>query len=1195
MALYDLLHEMEKETFKLDDTTQKKVADTVIVLLQDTSSEVQGMAVKCLEPLIKRLPQNQIEDWFKKLIETLLGEDEDKRDIATIALKIIITKVPIENAPNPVKKALNLLGKSLEKNVPSEIKGQALDIYSEILARFGGILSQKHDELQAAFITEVSNSKQSICKRAIFCLAALSINSSDDLFAKLVRFIIDGIKKEEEGGENLKIYIQCCSAISKNAGHRLGKYLKEIVPLLVKSADHITDNEEVKENIMQAFDSFLQTCPDESKEFLDYYVILAKEYLEYDPNYSYDSSGDEKEEIETDEKEGDEEGGDEGGFSDDDDVSWKVRKAAAKCLNTLIKTRPEFLASAYTDLCSEEDHTLISRFKEREESVKLDVFEVFVSLLRQTLILGPSNQVLGQKEQIKTLKSIVDMVMTRLKKQLKEKSHKVRQSVFQVLRELVVTLQGGLEKHIPSLITPLSIALSDVNNSSLRLEALSFMEQLLSLHKPEVFKSHYTKLSKALFLCVQDRFYKVISLSLKVCGEMVKVVASQNGEKDFESNATSLYKSIFERLSLQDIDKDVKEAAIESMGVYISILGNATKKETGNALPILLERLKNEITKLTTSRTFSLIATSKQHVDLSGVLKGVIEELGAFLRKTNRALRQGGLITLSDFVLNYSKEIDTKQYPFILQEVQTLLNITKDTDISLSQLAFDLTTNILNVNPKSSSDINSLILPAGLSLLESSTLQGACLKSLCVLIQGMVSTTGYSKLLELIISTLSKTKPPVPKQIYVNVGKSIAALVSKGQPNDVKSTIEKFAKDISSKDENVKLLSLFSLGEIGINYDLTSYKNLKQDIESCFDSGSEELKNAASTSLGNIAVGSLKDYLPSIIESTKNDSKRRYLLLHSLKEIITQAPTEKLTPFIKDITPLLFNNCDNEEEGIRNVVAECLGKLAVVEYKSVMEQLKSQLDHKSEEVKSTIISAVKYTITEKPKSYDSSLKSDISKFLRSSLNKKEHYKVRRAGVLLLTSAVHTKPNLVVDRLIDLLPVLYQNSVIDESLIRKVDVGPFKIDVDDGLDLRKSVFECMDTLLETCMTRIDTIKFSSQLPHGLNDTNPDIKMLCHMMLKKLAEFAPTSILTVVDDLCEPLKETLNSKLKENAVQTDKERHTDLIKSCLKAIHSVSQIKGVQDSIKFTDLINKTVKANSNLETVYESFGGKEKHD
>jgi cullin-associated NEDD8-dissociated protein 1 len=494
----------------------------------------------------------------------------------------------------------------------------------------------------------------------------------------------------------------------------------------------------------------------------------------------------------------------------------------------------------------------------------------------------------------------------------------------------------------------------------------------------------------------------------------------------------------------------------------------------------------------------------------------------------------------------------------------------------------------LTQNAKSQTEIVGSILPVSLTLLESSTLQGACLKSFCALLIHLVPSVGFSKLLESVLAVLSKMKGTVSKQIFVNIGKCVASLASKAVEKEFKTTIEKFIKDIPAKDESTKLLALFTLGEIGISADLTSYKSLKGDIESCFDSGSEEVKTAASTSLGHITVGSMDVYLPSLLDSIKNDVKKRYLLLHSLKEVISQAPAEKLKNVIKDVVPLLFSNCDNEEEGIRNVVAECLGKLATVEYKTVIDQLKAKLDDKSEEVKSTIISAVKFTITEKVRPFDNLLKGDIAKFLRASLNKKEHHKVRRAGVLLLTSAIHTKTSLVVDRLGDLLPNLYANSITDESLIRKVDVGPFKIDVDDGLDLRKSVFECMDTVLECCVSRIDSIKFASNLPHGLNDINPDIKMLSHMMLIKLAEVAPSAVLTVVDDLCDPLKDTLNAKLKENAVQTEKERHNDMIKSALKTIYTVGQVKGVQDSIKFTDLINKVVKTNSNLDLMYESI-------
>lgn len=41
---------------------------------------------------------------------------------------------------------------------------------------------------------------------------------------------------------------------------------------------------------------------------------------------------------------------------------------------------------------------------------------------------------------------------------------------------------------------------------------------------------------------------------------------------------------------------------------------------------------------------------------------------------------------------------------------------------------------------------------------------------------------------------------------------------------------------------------------------------------------------------------------------------------------------------------------------------------------------------------------------------------------------------------------------------------------------QVEMGPFKHTVDDGLDVRKAAFECMYTLLDSCLEGLDVLQF-----------------------------------------------------------------------------------------------------------------------
>ena len=52
------------------------------------------------------------------------------------------------------------------------------------------------------------------------------------------------------------------------------------------------------------------------------------------------------------------------------------------------------------------------------------------------------------------------------------------------------------------------------------------------------------------------------------------------------------------------------------------------------------------------------------------------------------------------------------------------------------------------------------------------------------------------------------------------------------------------------------------------------------------------------------------------------------------------------------------------------------------------------------------------------------------------------------------------------------------------MVREVEMGPFKHTVDDGLDLRKAAFECMYTLLDSCLDRLDVFEFLNHVELGL---------------------------------------------------------------------------------------------------------------
>ena len=202
---------------------------------------------------------------------------------------------------------------------------------------------------------------------------------------------------------------------------------------------------------------------------------------------------------------------------------------------------------------------------------------------------------------------------------------------------------------------------------------------------------------------------------------------------------------------------------------------------------------------------------------------------------------------------------------------------------------------------------------------------------------------------------------------------------------------------------------------------------------------------------------------------------------------------------------LLVQYMESSEEGSRKIVAACLGKLMLIDHETCLPKLLTYISSPNPHVRSTVVTAIKYTVKEEPQTIDAMLRHNIGQFF--SLLKDEDLHVRRMALVTLNSTAHNKPLLIRDHMDTILPDLYKETTI--KLKREVEMGPFKYPVDDALDNRKAAFECMYTVLQHCMDRVNIFQFLDHIEIGLKDV-PDIKMLTYLMVLRLVHINPNAI-------------------------------------------------------------------------------------
>lgn len=337
-----------------------------------------------------------------------------------------------------------------------------------------------------------------------------------------------------------------------------------------------------------------------------------------------------------------------------------------------------------------------------------------------------------------------------------------------------------------------------------------------------------------------------------------------------------------------------------------------------------------------------------------------------------------------------------------------------------------------------------------LVLSTSPLLQDAALDSLLESLEQMVISdpSAFPELLQL-LQQRATSEEKLSKHALASLAQCIAVITAATTPenrhavvSDILSSLESAGDPTDEAAVRSMVLSLRVSGDLGKAVDLSTMDGFAQRLQAIylysFESSSEDVKHAAAYALGRAAMGAQSILLPAIVDALeKNNLKKQYLLLSALREFIQchlQSFGDAITPSVPVILPHLINHCADSEEGVRTMVADCMGALTCLQPAGMLVTLRDLISehsaifapggHVADDDKTsktnalacwTAITAVKLAIARKASAPD--LAMFLPDFLK--LLDIEELAVRNAALLMVYSAVHHMPTLVSGMMRDL--------------------------------------------------------------------------------------------------------------------------------------------------------------------------------
>ena len=676
-------------------------------------------------------------------------------------------------------------------------------------------------------------------------------------------------------------------------------------------------------------------------------------------------------------------------------------------------------------------------------------------------------------------------------KLLKQKSIPTRQAVTTLLRDFTLVQHGGLRENLGQILGPVVENLkaasplmggssiisfggaASATGVSLRIESLYLVRAITDTHSTPDLLPFMKTLTPGLVSAITDRYFKVSSEAIYVSESVIRALTpprASGNEQGLADYLNSIFEAVLEKARANDTDLEVRQCAIHALGMILAqtsapnASGLLSKAKRAKATDVLLERLRNETTRIATVKAIDVISLSTiNQGDLKpDWIRGTALELANQLRKSDRVLRSSSLATLGHLLANQAaiEGIDAMGVKILADLVLPILDVN---NLALLGPALNVLTDLVRWKPK---QVVSPNLNKALCEIVISPLAGNVLESFLALVS-TIGTQGAGKpLMDDFLKNVGVAGDPTI------VGSAIGTLLVSGGKT-VGVTIRDILTELqTAQDDQRKCLALAILGEASLLLGSSSPVQPNTFLD-YFRSKSEQVPRAAALALGRAGAGNGPLYLPIILSQMDKSGSSQLLLLQSVKEILESAARGRTE--ISAHTDALWEKLGriSQAEDNKAVGAECIGRLAGIEPKKYLPQLQVSQDYyrtvtlhrltkpqdylqdSNVAARATAIQALRFAFTDADESFDDALKPIMTKMLTTMLKDPE-LENRRLALITLNSATQNKPSLILPHLSQLLPFVIEESKLNPSLVREVQMGPFKHKVDDGLEIRKVI-------------------------------------------------------------------------------------------------------------------------------------------